>query len=200
MKSFEFDRVFFFKWTVNWKFLPEDLFVSKPWALMLLTFHLGSLGFLAVKWWKASVSQRGRANTREWLCWKKCTENNLHLSPEYILYTMFASNYIGIAFARTLHYQFYSWYFHALPMLHWLASMHSTPSKGIPGMCCQNIVAIFAVEYSFNVFPATEKSSLVLQLSHAFLLVKIFFAGEPSIAVGGYPGEGGEEYIAQKTK
>lgn len=181
-KAFEFDRIFFFKWTVNWKFLPEHVFISKPWAFILLACHLGWLGILSVKWWKASMSQRGRAKTRAWLHWKKCTENNLQLTPEYIIYTMFVSNFIGITWARTLHYQFYSWYFHALPMLHWLASTYSVTSKSIPRMVCENVVAIFAVEYAFNVFPATGRSSMVLQLAHAFLLMKIFSAEIPSIA------------------
>lgn len=30
---------------------------------------------------------------------------------------MFVSNYIGIVFARSIHYQFYCWYFHAIPYL-----------------------------------------------------------------------------------
>ncbi|KAL3782027.1 hypothetical protein HJC23_003690 [Cyclotella cryptica] len=38
-EAVEFDRVFFFKWTVNWKFLPEELFVSTMWALVLLSCH-----------------------------------------------------------------------------------------------------------------------------------------------------------------
>jgi alpha-1,3-mannosyltransferase len=62
-KAFEFDRVFFFKWTVNWKFLPEEIFVSKKWALLLLAGHLGTLAWLARKWWKASVEQRGLERT-----------------------------------------------------------------------------------------------------------------------------------------
>ena len=187
-KAFELDRVFFFKWTVNWKFLPEDMFVSKPWALLLLGCHLGALGLLARKWWKASNAQRGDTNTREWLCWAhtrswmQANGDNLQLSPEYVIYTLFVSNYIGIAFARTLHYQFYCWYFHALPMLHWMAtpSSNATPTR-MAFSLTTSIMAIFGVEYAFNAFPATEKISMILQLSHAFLLIKIFISRVPPI-------------------
>mmetsp|Transcript_7820 Transcript_7820/g.17651 ORF Transcript_7820/g.17651 Transcript_7820/m.17651 type:complete len:469 (-) Transcript_7820:21-1427(-) len=185
-KAFEFDRVFFFKWTVNWKFLPEGLFVSKPWALLLLVSHLGTLVFLAVKWWKASISQRGRTKTREWLCWTKSSKGNLQLSPEYIIYTMFVSNYIGIAFARTLHYQFYCWYFYSLPMMHWMETEYPTTTNSLARMLfylTTSVISILGVEYAFNIFPATEMSSMILQLSHLFLLFKILSAGVPSITV-----------------
>lgn len=180
-KAFEFDRVFFYKWTVNWKFLPEELFVSKPWALLLLGLHVSSLGYLATKWWKASTSQRGYSKTREWLCWTNYARNSLQLSPEHVVYTMFVSNYIGIAFARTLHYQFYCWYFYSLPMLHLMATSKPSPPRLLSGLMI--VIAIFGVEYAFNVFPATEMSAVVLQLSHLFLLIKIFISGLPSIEV-----------------
>ena len=180
-KAFEFDRVFFFKWTVNWKFLPEDLFVSKKLALILLSCHLGALALLARKWWNASISQRGRAKTAEWMKW---TDNNgntgSRLSPEYIIYTMFVSNFIGIAFARTLHYQFYSWYFHAMPILHLISTNVSPFSSGLFSLVT-SIVSVIGVEYAFNVYPATPISSAVLQFCHALLLLKIFWSNVPII-------------------
>ena len=39
-RAFDLGRVFEYKWTVNFKFLPENLFVSKPLALSLLGFTL----------------------------------------------------------------------------------------------------------------------------------------------------------------
>jgi alpha-1,3-mannosyltransferase len=181
-KAFEFDRLFFFKWTVNWRFLPEDLFISKKWALLLISCHLGTLALLARKWWTASIAQRGYKKTVEWVCWKPHTNNSFtKLNPEYIIYTMFVSNFIGIAFARTLHYQFYSWYFHALPMLHWVSSGLSASSSMAYVSLVASILSIFGVEFAFNVYPATETSSFLLQTSHAFLLVKILLQNVPTI-------------------
>ena len=183
-KAFEFDRVFFFKWTVNWKFLPEDIFISKSWALLLLSCHLFTLALLARKWWKASMRQRGITKTREWMCWtKRSKHDNLQLSPEYVIYTILVSNYIGIVFARTLHYQFYCWYFYSLPMMHWVAtSQTSTDGVGrISLHLLMSIMAILGIEYAFNVYPATKMSSMILQLSHVFLLIKICYGKVPPI-------------------
>ena len=182
-KAFEFDRVFFFKWTVNWRFLEEGLFISKRWALILLSCHVGTLVMLAKKWWNASLDQRGRTRTTEWMMrWTKNNKNSIQLSTEYIIYTMFVSNFVGIAFARTLHYQFYSWYFHSLPMLHAITTdlSSSRPMMAYISLSA-SIVSILGVEYAFNVFPATSMSSIILQVSHVFLLFKICLSRVPII-------------------
>jgi len=77
---------------------------------------------------------------------------------------MVVSNLVGIVFARTLHYQFYSWYFHAIPLLLWVS-----PSYPI----AVRIVLWIMVEYAFNVFPATPTSSVILQVAHAAILLSL---------------------------
>lgn len=51
--AFEFSRVFLYKWTVNWRFIPEDSFLSKEFAFTLLIGHISSLLiFAAFRWSK----------------------------------------------------------------------------------------------------------------------------------------------------
>lgn len=45
-----------------------------------------------------------------------------------IAVAMFTSNLIGIAFSRSLHYQFYVWYYHSVPFLLW-SSKYNQLSK-----------------------------------------------------------------------
>ena len=49
-KAFELSRVFTYKWTVNFKFLPEEVFTSKPLSILLLTLTAVCFILFAVKW------------------------------------------------------------------------------------------------------------------------------------------------------
>ena len=124
------------------------------------------------------------------------------LSAPYITSTLLVSNFVGICFARTLHYQFYSWYFHALPYLLWCNSITDFSSSctsllmtkdidenennGIESTkweknkpfntCCHPIVRLIlmvCVEIAFLTFPATPNSSIILQLCHFAVLYQI---------------------------
>jgi len=50
-RAFEFSRVFTYKWTVNWKFLDEETFVSNELAKLLLFGHLFVLMCFLFKRW-----------------------------------------------------------------------------------------------------------------------------------------------------
>jgi len=85
------------------------------------------------------------------------------MSPHYIIYTMLISNFIGICFARTLHYQFYVWYFHGLPLLLWSGRTYPLAVR---------LALLGAIEFAFLTFPATPTSSAVLQLAHVAILLQ----------------------------
>jgi alpha-1,3-mannosyltransferase len=45
------------------------------------------------------------------------------MRPADVVKILFTVNLIGVACARSLHYQFYSWYFHTLPWLLWSTTL-----------------------------------------------------------------------------
>lgn len=86
------------------------------------------------------------------------------LYPTDILWVLFTSNFIGICFARSLHYQFYVWYFHTLPLLVW--------SSPLPAAL--KVLVLVLVEVCWNTYPSTVTSSLVLHAAHAVLLCALW--------------------------
>jgi alpha-1,3-mannosyltransferase len=73
---------------------------------------------------------------------------------------MFTSNFIGIVFSRSLHYQFYTWYFHTLPHLLWTTSFPAW----------FNVLIIATIEVVWNIFPSNPVTSAVLLLCHICIL------------------------------
>lgn len=115
-KAFEFDRVFFFKWSVNWQFLGEEVATGKNLAKILLLAHISLLViFLLFKW--TSMTN----GIMPWLKEIRLTDIgrtvSKKLDPRYVALSMFTCNLIGILCARSLHYQFYSWYYQTLPLI-----------------------------------------------------------------------------------
>ena len=73
---------------------------------------------------------------------------------------LFMCNFIGVMFARSLHYQFYVWYYHTL---HYLAWSTPFPVKF-------RLLLLGVIEMCWNTFPSTSLSSLALHVSHLVLL------------------------------
>lgn len=97
-RSFELGRVFKYEWTVNFKFLSEEAFVSQMLSVALLALTVIVLVLFAVKWLRSTGPIYVRdVSTRE--------GERKQLLPEYVVKTLFVSNFIGIVFCRSLHYQ-----------------------------------------------------------------------------------------------
>lgn len=84
-------------------------------------------------------------------------------ATQLALLPIFLSNFIGIVCARSLHYQFYVWYFHSLPYLTWFTE-YSTSLK---------FLLLLLLEFCWNTYPSTVVSSLLLHTCHILLLVGI---------------------------
>ncbi|CAM9779063.1 unnamed protein product [Ectocarpus sp. 8 AP-2014] len=167
-RSFELGRVFKFEWTVNFKFLTEEAFVSPRLSVALLILTLVALALFASKWLRSAreVEAFSASDLRAGDGGGGATGGavNAALHPEYVVKTLFVSNFIGIVFCRSLHYQFYSWYYHTLPFLLW--------QTGLP--VALRLVVLCGVEVGFNVFPATALSSGVLQVCHVAILAGLW--------------------------
>lgn len=79
------------------------------------------------------------------------------------LLPFFLSNLIGLVCARSLHYQFYVWYFHSLPYLAWCADYRVSV----------RFLILLLIEFCWNQYPSTIISSILLHVCHIALLLGI---------------------------
>lgn len=166
-QAFNFGRQFLYKWTVNWKFVPESVFTSVHFGHALLLLHVFILGvftftrFLNFKIIGKSIPQliKDAFNPKSTMSSQNIFLNKL-IAPQLIFYIMAITNLIGILCSRSLHYQFLAWYAWTLPgLLH----LHFPVYIGVP---------IWLIhEWCWNVFPATPLSSAVLVLLLTIILV-----------------------------
>lgn len=221
--SFDLGRVFEHKWTVNYRFLPRDLFENFYFHIGLLVLHLLLLGLFApnIKKYlssyaklnyviqdlksqvKNSNKKKAQSKPKEEKLTKqqkdflsafekqlkngsakqkkkgkvqepkpepqededdKKTEINFSKITQLFVLPFFVTNLIGVASARSLHYQFYSWYFHSLLYL-----VHSTPFRK-PVI----FLILGLIEFCWNVYPSTELSSALLHGCHIVLLYGLY--------------------------
>ncbi|OTB08295.1 glycosyltransferase family 58 protein [Hypoxylon sp. CI-4A] len=157
-KAFELTRQFFFKWTVNWRFVGEDVFLSRQFSLVLLAMHAVVLiGFIVNKWLKPAGKPLTAiiAPIMRFSSPFSPQEEPIvasRITPEYVMTTILSANVIGLLFARSLHYQFYSYLAWSTPYLLWRSGAHPIIQY-----------ALWALqEWAWNVFPSTSVSSGVV--------------------------------------
>ncbi|KAJ8749602.1 hypothetical protein K2173_026251 [Erythroxylum novogranatense] len=200
-RAFNLGRVFIHFWSVNFKFVPEPVFISKQFAITLLVAHLGLLiAFAHYRWCKHEGGLLKFLHSRVASGLLSPNSSSLKiLKEEHIVTTMFVGNFIGIVCARSLHYQFYSWYFYSLPYLLWrtrfpilfrLAFPNSLLNKsnssnkkkkftfvGCCGFC--SLMMFIGVELCWNVYPSNVYSSVLLLCLHLLLLWGLWSAPPP---------------------
>ncbi|KAL1351004.1 hypothetical protein HN51_014966 [Arachis hypogaea] len=175
-RAFNLGRVFIHFWSVNFKFIPEPVFVSKGFAIFLLAAHLILLALFAhYRWCKHEggllkflhsriVSMKLRFalffSSASPKFGKSSSSSIKILTKEHIVTTMFVGNFIGIVCARSLHYQFYSWYFYSLPYLLW-RTQYPTLLR---------LILFIGVEVCWNIFPSNNLSSALLLCLHLVIL------------------------------
>lgn len=169
-RAFDLGRVFLYKWTVNWRFVGEDVFSSTAFAISLLVIHVSLLAvFIQTKWIQpsgfASIGQFVKKYT-----WSMTGQEEMavekKVTPTYIMDTMLSSIVIGLLCARSLHYQFYAYLGWASPYLLWRAG----------GGWTWVLINWAVQEYCWLVFPSTDVSSMVVVFELAIQLVSILIA------------------------
>ncbi|NXA31066.1 ALG3 mannosyltransferase, partial [Eudromia elegans] len=199
-RSFDLGRQFQFKWTVNWRFLPEEVFQHRAFHAALLLAHLAGLGLFALHRWHSrsresilsllkdpaqrkppsppffSAGLGGRRGMRP-AASCVCRLN----ACAQIVFVLFSSNFLGVCCSRSLHYQFYVWYFHTLPYLLWC-----TPTAKLAHM--PKVLLLGVIELCWNTYPSTACSSLSLHACHGLVLLQLWLGtAEPPAPLDAQP-------------
>lgn len=156
-QAFNFSRVFLYQWTVNWRMINENTFKSAQFFRTLLYVHVALLLVMFLsRWINAVLKIFNPKRDFTYFFWDSRREDPI--------LTIFIANFIGVACSRSLHYQFYVWYYHSLPMILW-ATRYSVVFK---------ILILGCIEYSWNEYPSTVFSSSLLHASHLAILIGLF--------------------------
>lgn len=160
--AFDLGRVFEFKWTVNWRFLPDNVFIHPYFHILLLVLHILTIIYCIPTWIKYMKSYAKlkyiEENVQSQL--KKKEKVDMSTMSQLFIFPFFVANFIGIAFSRSLHYQFYIWYYHTLPYIAWCTDYKTVIKLTILGI----------IELCWNTYPSTILSSVSLHVCHLILL------------------------------
>lgn len=160
--AFNFGRVFEYKWTVNWRLVPEEIFLNSTFHIALLGLHLATIAYFMPSWTTylrcyAKLKNIGKELKPKM---KKDTQVDMSTVSQLFIYPLFAANFVGIVFSRSLHYQFYLWYYHTLPYIAWCTHYQVVT----------RIVILGVIELCWNIYPSTVWSSGALHVCHLMLL------------------------------
>ncbi|KAG5465504.1 hypothetical protein CUR178_00209 [Leishmania enriettii] len=185
-KSFEFGRVFSHRWSVNYQFLDAEVFEQPEFGKVLLAMTVLTWVLLWRTRWasrtyltdaEAHVLHPVIADTRRQNTFARCSaakdeetvEKKAQEQAVYVstLLTFFEANLIGVIFARSIHYQFYTWFFYTLPFLF----AYTTCPRLL------QLLSFALIRHGFEVYPPTATTSMLLQGGFALALFALLFSG-----------------------
>ncbi|KAJ5945821.1 hypothetical protein N7454_002660 [Penicillium verhagenii] len=145
----------------------QETFLSRDFSVALLLLHVSILALFSIAWVKPS-----RSNVFRFLQDTiQGRQPRVELSNSFIMTTMLSSLTIGMLCARSLHYQFFAYLAWASPYLLWRAGLH-------PAFI---VIAWALQEWSWNVYPSTNASSVVVVLSLALQVFGVWFNGQGEV-------------------
>lgn len=157
VRSFDLGRQFFYIWSVNWQFVPEDLFLSAQFKLVLLGAHVTLLALFAYARWLPAWRNTGG-------------------SVDTMLLMLFSANLIGVACARSLHYQFYVWYFFSLPFIGAQFAARFSEGRARTLAWVAFVALMLALELTWNLFPPRASMSALMCACHVALVAVTWFS------------------------
>lgn len=164
-----------FKWTVNWRFVGEEMFLSRPFSLLLIVVHLSLLYTFGAGRWLAPAGWSVPEAFNKLITPPSKEEQariSRRVTPNFILTAILSSMIIGCLCARSLHYQFFVYIAWSTPFLLWRSGMHPVLMYAI----------CMAQEWAWNVYPSTNASSLVVVGCLAITVGSVWIGTSPYLA------------------
>lgn len=161
-----------FKWTVNWRFVGEETFLSKTFAYSLLATHVLLLYIFGLsRWLQPSDYTLSEAIDSLFKPPTKAQQDKItrRVTPDFILTSILSAVIVGCLCARSLHYQFFVYIAWTTPFLLWRSGMRPIL---IYAYCA-------AQEWAWNVYPSTNVSSMVVVGSLAATVGSIWIGTSP---------------------
>lgn len=153
--AFNFHRHFMYKWSINWQFLEPEAFNSPVFQRTLLASQLIATITLLLCLFPKLPSYIYNTLRRP-------RERALLPTHDGLVLLLPLTNFIGIIFSRSLHYQFLCWYHWTIPvLLYRVAPVY----VGIPWYVLH--------EWCWNSYPPNSTASAMLLFLNSSLLLGI---------------------------
>lgn len=190
-QAFDLGRQFLYKWTVNWRFVDEETFLSKSFAYTLLAVHASLLMVSAhYKWVRPSskgIIHFAEMHLLDSFSGFENVQIMSRLTPQFVMDAMLGSIALGMMCARSLHYQFFAYICWATPYLLWRSG--SSPLVVLGGWALQEVAWLTYPSTSWSSF--TCVALLALQTASSWIALPSEY---PPLQPGELQaGDGGEE-------